>query len=252
MRKITGLSRALRPQLVRPRVVANFAISFDGRITSRDREPSLFSSQLDKRRLVEIRALGDALLVGAGTVRADNMSMGLSDPALRAERVARGQSEYPLRVIVSNSGSITPDLKVFARAHASTHLFTSDQLTDERRLALERVATVHVHPGSVDLNRMLDHLRGDLGIRVLICEGGAQLFRSLCELDLVDELFLTWCPVFFGGSKAPGITGSPGAFLPATLSWRLVGCTPNSEGECFLHYIRRGRRPGARSRLPER
>src|SRR5260370_39101601 len=99
--------------MTRPRIIVNFAIKIDGKVSPAKVSPSHFTSSYDKRRLLEIRSLGDALMVGRNTVQIDNMSMGLPDEDLRLARVNRGQSEYPLRVVISNSGNLSPDLNIF-------------------------------------------------------------------------------------------------------------------------------------------
>ena len=78
-------SQAASAVLPRPFVTANFAITADGRISTRNLTPATFSSPRDKRRLLEIRAACDAILVGARTLSADSMTLGI--PAdLRAAR----------------------------------------------------------------------------------------------------------------------------------------------------------------------
>ena len=109
----------------RPFVTANFALTWDGRISTRRSTPADFSSKSDKRRLVEIRAQCDAVLVSAKTVAADNMSMGLPDAALRAARSARGQREYPLRVLLTNSGRIDPALRLFTKTFSPVVIFST-------------------------------------------------------------------------------------------------------------------------------
>ena len=79
----------------RPLISANFAITWDGRISTRNRTPSDFSSREDKRRFLQIRALADAVVVTVRTAAADGMSIGLPSAKLRAERVARGHSRTP-------------------------------------------------------------------------------------------------------------------------------------------------------------
>src|SRR6266700_2435434 len=97
----------------RPFVTANFAVTWDARISTRNGTPSTFASPRDERRLVEIRAQCDAILASAKTIAADNMTMGLPDPALRTARTRRRQSPYPLRVLLTNSGCIDPQLRLF-------------------------------------------------------------------------------------------------------------------------------------------
>ena len=96
-----------------PFVAATFAMTVDGKITTRNFSPVDFTSREDKLHLLRQRALGDAVLIGHSTLTHDNVRLGLPDPRMRAEREARGQAPYPLRVIVSNEGRIDPALKIF-------------------------------------------------------------------------------------------------------------------------------------------
>ncbi len=220
----------------RPFVSANFALTWDGRISTRRGTPSDFSSPRDKRRLVEIRARCDAVLVSAKTVAADNMSMGLPDAALRAARSARGQREYPVRVLLTNSGRINPALRLFTKTFSPVVIFSTTRMPARTRAALAPKADLWLHESpSVNLPAMLATLRTDYRVRRLVCEGGAQIFRALLTAGLVDELHVTLCPRIFGGEKAPTLTGLPGAFLPASIplalrKMELIG------HECFLRY----------------
>jgi 5-amino-6-(5-phosphoribosylamino)uracil reductase len=162
----------------------------------------------------------------------------LSDETLRAQRVERGQAAYPTRIIVSNSGLIDPAWKVFKTTTSPILIFTSDRMPEDRRRALMPLATLHFHPQAVDIAAMLKTLRRQYKVQTIVCEGGAQLFRALCEIGAVDELYLTWCPLLLGGATAPTLTGPPGEYLPRALKWRLLEMEPNEAGECFLHYER--------------
>ena len=220
----------------RPCVFANFALTADARISTRNRTPSVFSSPLDKRRLSAIRAVSDAILAGRGTVQADNMSMGLPDAALRRERLARGQREYPLRVILSHSGRIRADLKVFQRDISPVVIFSTEAMPEANRRALEKKAHLHLFDADeVDLPAALQILRRDYAVKSLVCEGGAGVFRALLAHHALDELYLTLCPLVFGGKDAPTLTGTAGEFLPRSVTARLVSMQAVG-GECFLRY----------------
>lgn len=220
----------------RPRVIANFAITADGKVSTRNHTPTGFTQPADKRRLQEIRALGDALIVGAGTVAADTMSMRLSPADLRAERQAHGLPPEPLRVIVTNRGKLDPTAKVFQKGGAPRVIFSTRRMTEKMRAVLAPLADLWLFDAdTVDLSAALQILRADYRVRTLICEGGPTLLRSLLEIGGVDELRLTWASVIFGGATAPTLTGLPGDFLPKTLQARLVKMEPG-DGECYLTY----------------
>lgn len=225
-----------RSSPARPWVSANFAITWDGRISTRERTPADFSSPYDKQRLLEIRAAADAVLVSATTAKADGMTMGLPDEALRAARVSRGQCEYPLRVLLSNSGKIDPDLPVFGKQFSPIVIFSTEQMPASTRDALQSLAKLHLHQGKqVDLPAMLQTLRREHRVRRLHCEGGGMVLRSLLEANLVDEVYLTLCPKVFGSRTASTVTGQPGEFLPQSSRWKLRQMQTIGD-ECYLRY----------------
>lgn len=219
----------------RPKVSVNFAITADGKVSTRKKTPSGFTSENDKRRFREIRSEADAVMVGVGTLNADNMSMTVSDPARQRARKKRGQPPQPLRVIVSTSGRIAPKAKVFAQPGAPIVIFSTQAMPERVRSWLAAKADVWLFEKAVDLAEMMRILRADYKIRSVICEGGPTLFRSLLEADLVDTLHLTWAPVVFGGREASTLTGLPGEFLPHLVRFQLSSQEVLGT-ECFLTY----------------
>ncbi len=219
----------------RPRIVANFALSADGKVSTRNQTPTTFTSAEDKRRLRALRANGDAVMVGAGTARADTMSLGLSSPSLRAARRAAGKPSEPLRVIVSNSGRLDTAGKAFRHRGSPLVIFSTTRMPARIRDAAAPLADLWLFENTVSLPAALAILRHDYGVRTLICEGGPTLFRALVELGCVDELRLTWTPFLFGGHNAPTLLGPPGPFLPRRVPAKLVNFDPVGN-ECFLTY----------------
>ena len=219
-----------------PVVAVNFAMTWDGKVSTRNLTPADFSSPRDKRHLLEIRATGDALLVGINTLASDNMSMGLPDESLRGARMRRKQAPWPLRVIVSNSGRVDPGLRVFQRHFSPIVIYSTARMPLRAQRALAGKAALHLQPGKkVDLKQMLRYLREFYKVKRLVCEGGPSLFRSLVAEGLVDEIHLTLCPRIFGGRRAPALTGLPDGFLPRAVSCKPAGMEVLGE-ECFLRY----------------
>lgn len=219
----------------RPFVTANFAITADGRISTRNATPADFSSPRDKRRLLEIRAACDAVLAGAKTIATDRMTMGLPAADLRAAREARGLPPHPIRVLLSASGRIDPSMRVFEHDFSPIVIFSTARMPLSTREALAAKATLHLHEGHIDLAAMLRTLRGEHGVKRLVCEGGARVFRALVEAGLVDELHVTVTPRIFGGAKAPTLTGVAGGFLSRSTALKLRDMSV-FDGECFLRY----------------
>lgn len=228
--------KAGQKKLRRPFVTANFAITWDARISTRRGTPSDFSSPRDKQRLVEIRAACDAVLVSAKTIAADSMTMGLPDADLRQARVQRGQREYPLRVLLTNSGRIAPTLRIFEKDFSPIVIFSTTRMPALTRDALADKADVWLYDkAAVDLADMLATLRAEYGVKRLVCEGGAQVFRALLEAGLVDELHTTIAPRIFGGQGAPTLTSIAGKFLAQSMELQLRDMETIGD-ECFLRY----------------
>ena len=165
--------------------------------------------------------------------------MGLPEPRLRAERARRGQAAWPLRVIVSNSGRIGTDLRVFGENFSPILIYSTSRMPASVRKKLASRAALHLSDGAaVDLRGMLADLRSRYDVRRVVCEGGGALFRSLLEAGLIHELNLTLCPLIFGGEKAPSLTGLPGSFLPPGIRARIAEMKV-AGGECFLRYVLR-------------
>jgi riboflavin-specific deaminase-like protein len=220
----------------RPHVIANFAITADGKVSTRQFTPTGFTRPADKRRLLDIRARGDALLVGAGTVAADSMTMRLPAEDLRAGREAQGRPAEPLRVMISNRGNLDPGGKVFREGGAPRVVFSTGRMPEKTRARLAPLADLWLfESGTIDLPAALQILRAEYRVRTLVCEGGPTLFRSLLEIEAVDELHLTWAGLVFGGAKAPTLTGLPGNFLPRIVRARLTAME-SGDGECYLTY----------------
>ena len=132
----------------RPFVIATFAMTVDGKITTRAFSPVDFTSREDKQHLIRQRALGDAVLIGHSTLRKDNVRLGLPRSELREQRLARGQTAYPLRVIISNEGKIDPHLNIFQSDIPPIVIFSTTRMprkipvriNGESHTALKRIA----------------------------------------------------------------------------------------------------------------
>ena len=226
----------------RPFVVAHFAMTADGKTSTRAFTPALFTSPADKRRLQEVRAGADAVMAGRGTVEADSMSMGLSRQDLRVERVERGLPPVPLRVIVSNAGLLDPGWKAFCYSASPLIVFSTRRMPARLRSFIAQKAELFLFQGrTVDLRKSLEILRAEFGVKRLVCEGGGTLLRSLASLDLIDGICLTVAPVIFGGRLAPTLTGLPGGFLTPPREFEIVRQSTRA-GECFLELRRKKRR----------
>jgi Pyrimidine reductase, riboflavin biosynthesis len=225
----------MKRKRLRPFVVATFAMTVDGKVTTKNLSPVDFTSREDKLHLFRQRALADAVLLGHTSLKRDNVRLGLPTD-LQESRVKRRQSRCPLRVIVSNEGKIDYRLNIFQSAVSPIIIFSSRRMPRKYQLALEKKATLHLsNANHVDLVSMLQTLRNQYKVRTVACEGGPTLFRSLLEQGLIDQLNLTIAPYMFGGAKAPTLTGVSKKFLPASVNCSLSDMRTIGE-ECFLTY----------------
>jgi len=225
----------MNPSRNRPFVVATFAMTADGKVTTKNFGPVDFTSREDKLHLFRQRALADAVLLGHTSLERDNMRLGV--PAeLQELRIKRGQSRSPLRVIISNKGRIDDRLKIFQSDISPIIIFSTKRMPPKNQAALHKTATLHLtNATEVDLTAMLKTLRNQYNVRTLACEGGPTLFRSLLEQGLVDQLNLTIAPYMFGGGKAPTLTGLSKEFLPHSVRCLLIDMRKIGD-ECFLTY----------------
>jgi riboflavin-specific deaminase-like protein len=221
---------------IRSWVAAHFAVTADGKVSTAAGTSAQFTSPADKVGLLRVRADHDAVMVARGTLEKDRMVLGVRDEALRAGRVRRGLSEEPLRVIISGSGSLSPELPIFRYPGGPIVLYTTVRMPVREQAALEGKLTIQVMgEQKVDLPKVLHHLRTAYQVRKLVCEGGPTLVKSLAENDLIDEIFLTVAAKLFGGSLALTMTGLPGKFLPASRRFRLTD-VEKGENEIYLNY----------------
>jgi 2,5-diamino-6-(ribosylamino)-4(3H)-pyrimidinone 5'-phosphate reductase len=192
------------------RVVVNAAMSADGKLSSRRREQVEISGPEDFRRVDECRAESDAVMVGVGTVVADDPSLTVDDADLRAEREATGRPANPARV-VADSRIRTPTTARVLDDRAETHLLVSEAAPPGFVSQMEDAgATVFVAGESrVELSAALEHL-ADEGVDQLMVEGGGELIAGLFDEALVDEVRVFVGPMIVAGREAPTLADGEG------------------------------------------
>ncbi|MCM1975246.1 MULTISPECIES: dihydrofolate reductase family protein [Streptomyces] len=199
-----------------PYVLLSAAVSLDGYLDDTGPERLLLSSPADFDRVDEVRASVDAILVGAGTIRADNPRLLVNSAERRAARTAAGKPEYPLKVTVSGSGDLDPAAK-FWHTGGDKVVYTTDKGA-ERARAVGLAADIVALGDDLDWLRLLADLR-DRGVERLMVEGGGTIHTQLLQQGLADELQLVLAPLFVGDPAAPRLFG-PGGYQPGRL--RLV------------------------------
>ncbi|APW99480.1 diaminohydroxyphosphoribosylaminopyrimidine reductase [Halobiforma lacisalsi AJ5] len=192
-------------------VVVNAAASADGKLSSRRREQIAISGEADFDRVDRLRADSDAVVVGVGTVLADDPSLTVKDAERRKRRQEAGKPGNPARVVVDSRARTPPDAEVADDA-ATTYVCVSEAAPVDRRLALsERADTELVTAGEerVDLLPAFAALQEE-GLEQIMVEGGGELIFSLFEAGLVDELQVFVGPKVIGGRDAPTLADGEG------------------------------------------
>lgn len=210
----------------RPFVYTNFALTVDGHATIDGRSGAI-GSDTDTAMLVALRTHPDAVMIGAGTLRAEGYGRVVADPAKRELRERRGLSPDPLMVLVSNRLEIPWDAPLFAAGAGDVVIFTASE--SEAPDVATPVEIVR-HRDRVDLVAALEELRGR-GVRSLLCEGGPTLHAELIAAGLVDELFVTRSPRLAGGTGPGLVTGLEAHTRDLELLWLC-----ESEGELYARY----------------
>lgn len=224
----------------RPFVAINMAMTADGKISTANRAVSSFGSRRDQQHLLELRARADAVMAGARTVDSHPVTMGPGPAKYRRLRRRRGLAEYNLRVIVSRSGSVNPEARIFQHRFSPIIILTTRRAGTTRLAKLRALADEVRICGREEINlaRALRWLREKWNVRTLLCEGGGELNDALFRAGLVDELNLTICPVVFGGRSAPTIADGQGAASLARAARLRLKTACRVGDELFLVYVR--------------
>jgi GTP cyclohydrolase II len=197
----TELLGEVGPRAGRPYVVLKYAQTLDGRIATGSGDSKWISGPQERRVAHAMRAACDAVMVGAGTVLAD-------DPLLTV-RMVPGAS--PIRVVLDSQLRVPPDAQVFG-PDAATVVLTSERSDPERRASLRRqgvrVEVVQQAADGVDLTDALARLLA-LGIRSVLVEGGARVITSTLRGRLADRVVVAVAPLLLGsGTDAVGDLGA--------------------------------------------
>jgi len=191
-------------------ILVNAAMSADGKLSSRDREQVAISGPDDFDRVDAVRADSDGVMVGVGTILADDPSLTVDDPDRRRARSDRGDPENPARVVADSQIRTPTDARILDD-EAETYLLTSEAAPPDFVAEIEETGATVVTAGDqrVDLAAAFDALEAH-GIERLLVEGGGELIFSLFGADLVDELSVFVGPSVIGGRQAPTLADGDG------------------------------------------
>ena len=193
-----------RLRLGRPLVTLKFATSLDGRLATASGESQWISGPPARERAHALRASHDAIMVGIGTVVADDPQLTCRLPGL--------DHRSPVRVVIDRHLRIPPTARLIVDAGiVPTWVLTSRSADPDRRAAFLANSVILIdvdlgRDGQIDLTRALAAL-GERGITRLLVEGGAQVAAAFIRSRFVDRLVWVHAPLVIGGDGIPAIAG---------------------------------------------
>ncbi len=183
-----------RQRTGRPYITLTYAQSLDGAIAARPGRPLALSCRDSQAVTHTLRARHDAILVGIGTVLADNPSLTV--------RLVSGKNPQP---VVLDSRLRFPLFSKLLRQQSLPWIMTSSEAESERQAALEQLGAkiyrlASGDNGGIAIKTVLETL-GDKGINSVMVEGGAQIISSFLGCQAVDQIIVTIAPVLVGGVR---------------------------------------------------
>jgi len=207
-------------------------VTLDGKIATAERRKFDLSSREDRRRMAALRDSAGALIVGAGTLRAED-----PPPFVRGQkRPGKGRCGPFAWVILTRSLEVPAASRVLRSDEIEKIIVAPEGAgTEAQEHALRAVAEVwRIGRGEIDLAALLGRLR-ERGIRRVVVEGGGKVNFSFLQAGLVDEVYVTLCPYLLGGAAAPTLADGAGFSNASAPHLALLGLE-RVEEEVFLHY----------------
>ena len=236
----------------RPWIALNMAMTADGKVsgpkdhleskdsTSAMRCMSEFGSQHDHARLLRIRATVDAVICGRNTIESGVIDLGPGPKRYIKLRNKHGLTPYNKRIIVSASGQIDHRCHVFQKDFSPILIVTTQTGKSACKHLFKAMPWIKVHAfgqSQIDWTKLSCWLKQHWAIHRLVLEGGGRLNDAFFRHSLVDEIYLTICPLIFGGKS--NTTISDGTGFPNLSDAARFKCVEKKciEGEMFLRYL---------------
>jgi len=221
--------------LNRPFTTVVLATSLDGKIADFQRSAARFGSPHDKAHLEKQIAQVDAVLFGAGTLRAYGTTLRITHSDLLNQRQQQSKPQQPVHIVCSPSANLDPDYPFFRQPVPRWLLTTTDGANRwQASESFEQILVAQDINGAIIWHQAFEQLY-KLDLRRLAVLGGGTLISSLLEEDLIDEIWLTLCPLILGGATAPTLVDGPGFLAPHAPRLHLLE-SRSLDNELFLHY----------------
>ena len=223
----------------RPYVIINMVSSLDGKVVSHGKASQIGSST-DRTLMRALRAHADAVMVGAGTLRAEKLRLDVPED-LSQERESRGLKPQPLAVVATISGDVPLEENLLGSSPDNLLILASSEVPQFYLAKLSRVASVEIVPDGMGNSRLdpaavLETLKNRRAVDLLLVEGGPSLNHALISSGLVDELFLTLSSKLLGGEKRETLNILEGHPLTQNTEQPELTSIHLSGNELFLRY----------------
>lgn len=221
---------------MRPHVIVNVAMSADGKISTRERRQVRISGSQDFSRVDRLKAGCDAVMVGIGTVLADDPSLTVKSDECRRYRRDHGWDEHPVRIVVDSSARTLPYSAVLNKGDGKRVIAVA-RIADPGRVSVLRSKATMILAGedNVDLALLMDNL-GAMGIHRIMVEGGGTLIGGLIRAGLVHEIFTYIGNIIIGGKDAPTLADGEGFIQESAFTRLILNDVQRIDNGILLHW----------------
>jgi diaminohydroxyphosphoribosylaminopyrimidine deaminase/5-amino-6-(5-phosphoribosylamino)uracil reductase len=190
----------------RPFVILKSALTIDGWIATRSGHSKWITNEKSRQYVHSLRDRVDAVMVGVGTVLAD-------DPYLTT-RLKRGRGKDPLRIVVDTHLKVPMGSKILNHNSLAETLLVvgPDVAPEDRKKYQKNGVSIHVcptHGGRINLRALMDEL-GEMSVSSVLVEGGASIVSSMLRDRLIDKFFIFVAPKILGGDDGVSFATGPG------------------------------------------
>lgn len=219
---------------VLPYTLLSCAVSVDGCLDDASADRLILSGPEDLAEVGDLRAACDAILAGAGTIRADNPGLLVRSGTQAAARQARGLPPHPLRVTLTRTGDLDPSARFFT-GPGTPLVYCASAALPAARAGLGGRAVLIDAGDPPSLRAIFADLYSERAVATLLVEGGSQILRDVLAADLADELRLAIAPFFVGDPRAPRF-GLPAAYPHTSASPIRLAAARRVGDIAVLHY----------------
>jgi 2,5-diamino-6-(ribosylamino)-4(3H)-pyrimidinone 5'-phosphate reductase len=192
----------------RPYVIVNVVASVDGKATKEGKAASI-GSEVDRRTMRTLRSKVDAVMIGANTLRAEKLSLGLDELSAGPQ---------PMAVIITGTGDVPLESNLITSERQEVLVVVAQDTPESNMNLLREHASVlrvsATASGGLDIEEALEALKTERGVDLVLVEGGPSLNYSLVSQSAADEFFLTLSPKLIGGEGSDAFTILEGGELP--------------------------------------